>query len=272
MITEISDSPSWIPDLTAEPSEAPLTLRSDSFATSGSSSASIRFGPNSHLLRCKGFIADRIDGMGCMWSKAWAPQSVLQTQGTVDPYNTFVKAQDAIWKSMVACHSLPSEYLDADYGSLLATPALAKTDMPDGSPLKDLVRSFVSDWCVEFLKGNAKFKVAGRCMEEYYWKETQPQHIDAVHLRNALMQRDRINLSRRLVTTERGYVGMALETVERGDAVGVLYGCSMPIVLRESKTNVGESRWRVIGECYLHGMMNGEAMEWGTNTQDIVLF
>ncbi|KAL9006106.1 MAG: hypothetical protein Q9188_001126 [Gyalolechia gomerana] len=210
--------------------------------------------------------------MGCMWSKAWAPESVLQTQGAVDPYNTFVKAQDAIWKSMVACHSLPSECLDADYGSLLATPALAKIDMPDGSPLKDLAGSFVFDWCVEFLKGNAKFKAAGRRMEEYYWKETQPQHIDAVHLRNALMQRDRINLSRRLVTTERGYVGMALETVERGDAVGVLYGCSMPIVLRESKTNVGDSRWRVIGECYLHGMMNGEAMEWGTNPQDIVLF
>ncbi|KAL9024164.1 MAG: hypothetical protein Q9196_006719 [Gyalolechia fulgens] len=272
VITEISNSPSWIPDLTAEPSLVPLTLRSDSFATSGSSSASIRFGPNSHLLPCKGFIADRIDGMGCMWSKGWAPGSVLQTQGMVDPYNTFVEARDAIWKTMVACHSLPSEYLDADYGSLLATPVLAKTDMPDGSPLKDLVGSLVFDWCVKFLKGNAEFKIAGRRMEEYYWKKTQPEHIDAVHLRNALMQRDRINLSRRLVTTERGYVGMALETVERGDAVAVLYGCSMPIVLRESKTNGGDSRWRVIGECYLHGMMNGEAMEWGTNKQDIVLY
>ncbi|KAI4186606.1 MAG: hypothetical protein LQ346_005651 [Caloplaca aetnensis] len=270
--TEGPDSPSWVPSLAVEPTGGAFTLRDDSFTTSGLSSASISTTSTGDLLSCKGFIADRIDGLGCMWSQDWDPGSVLQTQGTLDPYGTFEAAQEAIWKSMVACHASPTEYLEADYGSLLATPALAKADIPEHTPLKDLVASFIFSWCVRYLAGDAEFKIAGKRLEEYCWKEVPPEQIDAVHLRDALMQRDRINLSRRLITTDRGYVGMAPERVERGDAVAVLLGCSMPIVLRQS--SVGESgdvRWRVVGECYLHGIMNGEAMAWDKVAQDLVL-
>ena len=263
--------PSWVPDLTVEPWNTALTLCEDSFTTSGLSSASTEALLDGHCLSCKGFVADRIDGMGCMWSKGWSPESVIQTQGTSNPYRTLKGVQNAIWKSMVASHSLPGEPLDTDYGSLLATPVLAQTSMPEGSALKNLVGSFIFDWCVSFLKGNAEFHVAGKRMEEYYWKEADPEQVDAVHLRDALMQRDRINLSRKLVTTERGFVGMALETAERGDAVVVLQGCSVPLVLKEVRTASGDVRWRIVGECYLHGIMNGEAMEWGIEAQDITL-
>lgn len=85
------------------------------------------------------------------------------------------------------------------------------------------------------------------------------------------MQRDRVNLGMRLVTTERGHVGMALETVERTDVVAVLLGCSTPMVLRQVQGDAGHLKWKVVGECYLHGIMNGEAMGWGLETEDIVL-
>lgn len=270
--SESSNFPSWVPDLAIAQKNAPLTLRSNSFATSDSSLASFQLLPDSHLLSCKGFITDHIDGMGCMWSKGWAPESVLQTQGTMNPYETFEEARDAIWKTMVVNHSHPSEYLEADYGSLLATPVLAGANLADQSPLKDLIGSFIFDWCVQSLKGNTDFKIAGKKMEEYFWKEARPEEVDAIHLRHALMQRDRINLSRRLITTERGYVGMAPETGERGDVVAVLLGCSVPIVLRELKNDGnGDVRWRIVGECYVHGIMNGEAMRWNIDEQDIVL-
>lgn len=41
-----------------------------------------------------------------------------------------------------------------------------------------------------------------------------------------------------------------------GDGVFVLLGCGTPVVLRAAE---GE-RWRVIGPCYAHGLMNGEAL------------
>ena len=266
-----STIPLWVPDLTIEQQTSALNLSEDAFATSGASIASIQTLNDGQLLSCKGFIIDYFDGMGVMWAKNWSPDSIVPTNGTADPYGTFEGVRDAIWKSLVANRRLPSEPLNADYGSLLATPALAETDLPKHSPLKDLQGSNVFLWCVESLKNNAGFQIAGRCMEEYFWNEADPAQIDAVHLRDALMQKDRVGVRRRLVTTERGYVGMALEDVEESDAIAVLLGCSMPMVLRKVEGALGHVRWRVIGECYVHGIMDGEAMEWGMKVQDIVL-
>ena len=61
--------------------------------------------------------------------------------------------------------------------------------------------------------------------------------------------------SRRLMVTRRGEVGMAPCRTRVGDAVVVLFGCSIPLVLRR----VGAMEaWQVVGEAYVHGLMNGE--------------
>ena len=274
--TEGSSLPSWLPLLRVEPAQAALTISDNAFATSGSSLAYAQPLADAQLLSCKGFVIDYVDGMGCLWSNCWLPESVIASKRETDPYGCFEAAREAIWKSLIACHSVPSEPLDpaldnSGYAALLATPALSTMVLPQGSSLKDLVNSNVFAWCVQSLHGNADFHVAGRRMEEYFWTEVDPQRIDAVHLRAALMQKDRVGLNRKLITTEGGYVGLALETVEQGDAMAVLLGCSMPIVLRKVEGEDGDVRWRVIGECYVHGFMHGEAMEWGLETRDIVL-
>jgi len=52
-----------------------------------------------------------------------------------------------------------------------------------------------------------------------------------------------------------GEVGMAPCRARPGDKVVVLFGCSIPLVLRR----VGSREaWEVIGEAYIHGWMNGE--------------
>jgi hypothetical protein len=57
------------------------------------------------------------------------------------------------------------------------------------------------------------------------------------------------------VTTEKGYFGMAPEQTRRGDVVCILLGGRLPVILRP----VGQ-HWEFIGECYIHGVMQGEAM------------
>lgn len=46
------------------------------------------------------------------------------------------------------------------------------------------------------------------------------------------------------------------------DVICILYGCSVPVVLRETseKTTEGESMWELVGECYVCDMMMGEAL------------
>jgi hypothetical protein len=42
-----------------------------------------------------------------------------------------------------------------------------------------------------------------------------------------------------------------------GDAVCLLSGCEVPLILRD---NSGGSGWSSVGEAYVHGIMDGEAM------------
>ncbi|KAM0263718.1 hypothetical protein ACHAQJ_001032 [Trichoderma viride] len=60
---------------------------------------------------------------------------------------------------------------------------------------------------------------------------------------------------RRLVTTDKGYLGLVPAATLAGDCIAVVPGCSIPLVLRRE-----EEMFRVIGECYVHGIMLGEVM------------
>lgn len=56
--------------------------------------------------------------------------------------------------------------------------------------------------------------------------------------------------------TRSGYYVLGPAALEVGDVVCVLFGCKVPFCLRP----IGE-RYLLVGECYVHGLMNGEAMD-----------
>ncbi|KAK4611769.1 Heterokaryon incompatibility protein 6, OR allele [Fulvia fulva] len=64
-------------------------------------------------------------------------------------------------------------------------------------------------------------------------------------------------MARRLAVTEKGHVGMVTKNARKGDVVCVLFGCSVPMVLR----NIGKGEYEVVGECYLEGFMEGQALK-----------
>ncbi|KAF2237705.1 HET-domain-containing protein [Viridothelium virens] len=92
--------------------------------------------------------------------------------------------------------------------------------------------------------------------------------------------------SRRLILLgeQEDSLGLAPRTAKKGDEICILFGCSVPVVLRKyidgvparkyrkNDSNRGKNESRVdrnepevyyefIGECYVHGMMDGEAFE-----------
>jgi hypothetical protein len=60
---------------------------------------------------------------------------------------------------------------------------------------------------------------------------------------------------RRLILTGKGYLGLTAERVENGDLVTVMMGGQLPIILRKT-----EAHFVLIGEAYIDGIMDGEAM------------
>lgn len=62
--------------------------------------------------------------------------------------------------------------------------------------------------------------------------------------------------AKRLVISDTKLTGLAPQLAEVGDRIVVLLGCNFPVVLRKV-----DSYWELIGEIYVDGIMDGEAME-----------
>ena len=60
---------------------------------------------------------------------------------------------------------------------------------------------------------------------------------------------------RRLGMTTQRYLGLFPRGTEPGDQVCVFTGCWVPFVIRRHQSR---DRYQLVGECYLHGIMNGE--------------
>jgi hypothetical protein len=61
---------------------------------------------------------------------------------------------------------------------------------------------------------------------------------------------------RRLFFTESGYLGLGPAALRNGDCICVLFGGSMPFVLRPK-----DDHFRLVGECYVYDLMNGQAIK-----------
>lgn len=125
----------------------------------------------------------------------------------------------------------------------------------------------VPEWFREWFPINKNLSIRGQTLEAYcralHRPVTLPTREDFRDPQNSLKWfygrfEDTVNtMARRLAVTENGYLGMAACRAMKGDLVCVLFGCSIPVLLRERE----EGRYEFVGECYLDGFMNGEALD-----------
>jgi hypothetical protein len=78
------------------------------------------------------------------------------------------------------------------------------------------------------------------------------------------MQLDVSLAGRRIFITTDGHVGFAPHYVKEGDIICVLYGGDTPYVLRPLPNG---DDYFFLGECYVYGMMDGEAMPTDENRE-----
>ena len=70
-----------------------------------------------------------------------------------------------------------------------------------------------------------------------------------------------VRLSLRLMISRKGSIGMVTEKAMKEDLVCVLFGCNIPVLLRKSDSG---NVFKLVGECFLDGYMNGAALELPT--------
>jgi len=62
----------------------------------------------------------------------------------------------------------------------------------------------------------------------------------------------------RCFITNRGYIGVGPAAMEEDDKVVIFDGSTVPSVLRWDCSRNGARMYKLVGECYVHGLMQGE--------------
>ncbi|KAF2001693.1 hypothetical protein P154DRAFT_158008 [Amniculicola lignicola CBS 123094] len=139
---------------------------------------------------------------------------------------------------------IPTSRLQGKYQATNETinEAFNRTIMADignevDGPL-ELSRPYSMDWSLE-----------ARDPTELAPADVSRRHNMLVHMKLA-------TFARRFFWTKRGYMGLAPAAAEVGDEVCVLFGGQVLYVVRP----FDETKHEFIGECYLHGWMDGEAV------------
>ena len=76
-------------------------------------------------------------------------------------------------------------------------------------------------------------------------------------LDNVLFQHKEIKDGRRLAITRNFYIGFLPAQAKSGDAIAFLLGGEVPVILRRDPE---DGKYTFVGECYMHGFMDGEAL------------
>ena len=100
-----------------------------------------------------------------------------------------------------------------------------------------------------------------------YGDVVEPKSRNEKEVRDTIQTRMKTRVL--FATSESPFLGAGPQSLTAGDEVWILSGCNVPIVLRDA----GDGKRRVVGECYVHGIMHGEAvnMQPNASVQTIML-
>lgn len=85
-----------------------------------------------------------------------------------------------------------------------------------------------------------------------------PMNADGVSPFSQFYAKTDATWQRRFVTMANGHIGLAPARSEVGDKVVLLQGYRAPVAARRAG-----NRWKLVGDCYVHGIMGGEVFDGG---------
>jgi len=288
--------PSWCPDMTSSyfrnihRLNTFLILPPESkpqFCASGTKSAIARLSENANIIRLSGLRIAVIDGVFPGESGfRFNLELTRQAQSSRTAYGDEDQTYEALWKSFVAglnvyntkqgSYEAPPEFgeffarqcctAERQHQKLIEEGTEVAFDINKPTSITSVFTPEDPAWPFNtWYKYNRDALFAGRSVRQ--WAERyNPHQIEieggAIPLDQMPMWKDfsgswgPANFGRRMVTTDKGHIGMALELSRRGDLVCLLFGCKMPVVLRPEG-----DYFRFMGECYVHGLMFGEGID-----------
>jgi len=246
--------PTWVPDWEVHPPSAALhTLpHFRQWRACGEAGISVRFSGDGEILIAKGVILDRIDRIGNNFLEYVPLPGAIKFFSRMRSKTLALALEDIHlsqrfrqWEKLASNlgrYPNGEDVMDAFVCTLVAGATMSNAG-------EDL-RSYYHAWCRYWIHAS---RSQGEFINESYTRVSEEDRLKAtcfmeLHHRAAYV--------RRFFTTKGGYMGLCPSISRSGDLVVILFGGRTPYILRRGRNGL----FRFIGECYVYGLMNAEAM------------
>jgi hypothetical protein len=218
--------------------------------------AGIRFSDDDRMLVCRGVDVGTVAGLGatCHESEQEDEEAhaIIQPVQAGNAYANHECLRDAIWRTLVGNRTPKGRVAPTTYRCLLdcTLPGAARKDAD-----ADVAKWRGRDTFNRLMQRNRHFQVGNTTLGEVFptGQLSKPDPDDA---EDALERMFRFWRWRRLLITVEGKLGAGPPAMRPGDKIFVVLGSKVPLVLRPAEMGF----YQLIGCCYLHGTMDGEAM------------
>jgi hypothetical protein len=206
------------------------------------------FSPDLDKLTVQGICVDVIEG-----ARTQLPGYELQQPlSHALKYTLALDALEALSRTLVANSDFPPE------GPL----SIFVQNCRESVPVAEQDRTSIPTSTLKFnewYQHNQRLIISGKMLKEWV-EDVDSLNIEPnVSIEASEKYVNKLSIHERdrgLVITREGYLGLGVNSCVKGDLVCVLFGCSTPVLLRM----VGE-HYVFLGEAYLHGFMDGEAVD-----------
>ena len=256
--------PSWVPDWTIHPLtglDSPCRMVDSGFSASRDCSESFQFSDDDKIFYVRGRHVDSIIELGA--SPAEFNQSVLNSRGTLAAFDKeMLRFLEESKKIAASCTSLLAGDDSADVALSLNFSRELFLSLIEPEPvhravkainnyhgiLQSMNRRCEDDTEVESIDSRGD----GPHEEVSSWAELSYGQIASIFNMYHGLQIQSVRITR----TSRGNLASIHHHCQVGDIVVIFYGWKTPFVLRPVSDG-----YLLIGECYVHGLMHGEAIE-----------
>ena len=236
---------------------------------SGEKKMEIYFSNYDMHLTCRGFLLDEVDGLSAREKGYfdWASDTIQQSKSLKNAYGGPKGVVEALFKALISDRVAEGLKASERHAAILNLPSSFQIAGPQfqnlGWTWLTNQRGYYFRWG-GWRCANRSFKVMGKPLDDYF-SDTIPKNASEYDFTEVYSCNNRTGQGRRFMTTLNGYLGWVPDNlydndesqVRSGDKIAIIFGCSTPIVIRPRG-----GYFQVLGESYVHGLMDGEALHF----------
>ncbi|KAF2113551.1 heterokaryon incompatibility protein-domain-containing protein [Lophiotrema nucula] len=238
------------------------------YQASGNTKHNPVFSDDGRFLKCTGIVVDSVSSLSArgVGFFDWSRDSIVKAKNWRSIYGDQTATAEAVYRTLVCDRVAGGDRASARHSAIFHLPSTFARAGPQfalrGWRFLGSLEGYYFRWeC--FRTANRNFPLGPYLFDDFF-DDAIPQDASEFDYTEVYSCFDRSSKKRRLMLTEKGYMGWApdniygrdAEQTERGDLIAVVLGCSTPLAIRRRG-----DKYQVLGEAYVQGLMDGEAIE-----------